>query len=65
MRDDDSCTKCGHVSGGTDHYKCPVECGVCGYIGPIGEYRECPSCYVWDVFKDMSDDEKICMKELL
>lgn len=64
LPDDDSCPKCGHESGdGLPHYRCPVECSVCSYLGDPDQ--RCPQCSVWDVFTDMSPEEKVCMKELL
>lgn len=64
MRNDDSCSRCGHISDGSDHIICPSECGVCGYIGHRG-HNGCPACYSWELFSEMTPDEKMCLKELL
>jgi len=65
-KDDDSCSRCGHISGdGRDHLVCPVECGVCGFMYQPGPGICCAYCVALDIFEDMSDDERFCMKGLL
>ena len=64
--EDDSCPKCGHTSStGGAHFVCPTECLSCGWLGYPAQGADCPSCHVWEIFAEMSQDEKCCMKELL
>jgi len=64
--DDDSCPKCGHGSGdGSAHTVCPGECSVCGWVGISDSPNGCPYCHAWEIFKELSAGERLCMKEML
>jgi len=61
--EDDSCPKCGQLGG--FHFVCPVECNKCGYVGYLEKAHGCPACYAWDVFMEMTSEERFEMKGLL
>lgn len=62
---DDSCSKCGHQSSdGQPHFVCPAQCVLCGFIYFGDPADGCPACWAFETFSEMSDDEKMCMKDL-
>jgi len=63
--DDDSCPKCGEVSGdGHAHVECPTTCDVCDYHGVFG-VNGCPCCYAFEVYDALDSEECIQLAELL
>ena len=63
--DDDSCPKCGLVSDdGLAHIVCPSECSTCGCVD-VFNVNGCPCCYVWEIYNELSSEERYYLADLI
>ena len=61
---DDSCPRCGNLSGGGIHTQCPWECLDCGYVD-VHENGDCKQCKIESLFYDMDYEEQDMMIDIV